>query len=203
MIESPEASDALAGIRSSEADDADLIRRSVDVPEVFAELFDRHGQALHRYIARRLGADAADDLVSEAFLIAFSRRADYDAVYRDARPWLYGIATKLIGRRRRDEIRLLRAMSRVSVGVDTELSEDLVIDRVAAQAVRGRLLDALAGLPAAHRDTLLLIASGLSHDEVAAALDVPTGTIASRLARARGKLRSALGGANPIHARED
>ena len=203
MIESTEASGVPAGIRSSEADDAELIRRSVGVPEVFAELFDRHGRALHRYIARRLGADAADDLVSEAFLIAFSRRADYDGAYRDARPWLYGIATNLIGRRRRDEIRLLRALSRVGVGADTELSEDLVIDRVAAQAVRGRLLNALAGLPAPHRDTLLLVASGLSLDEVAAALNVPAGTIASRLARSRRKLRSALGGVNPVQARED
>jgi RNA polymerase sigma factor (sigma-70 family) len=203
VIESAEASDAIAGTGPSEADDAALIRRSVDVPEVFAQLFDRHGEALHRYIARRLGADAADDLVSEAFLIAFTRRADYDGVYRDARPWLYGIATNLIGRRRRDEIRFLRALSRVGADVDTELSEDRVIDKVAAQAVRGRLLHALAGLPAAYRDTLLLVASGLSHDEVAAALNVPAGTIASRLARARGKLRSALGGANPVQARED
>jgi Sigma-70, region 4 len=46
-------------------------------------------------------------------------------------------------------------------------------------------------------------ASGLSHDEVAAALNVPAGTIASRLARARRKLRSALGGGNPVQARED
>jgi RNA polymerase sigma-70 factor (ECF subfamily) len=109
----------------------------------------------------------------------------------------------LIGRRRRDEIRFLRALSRVGADVDTELSEDRVIDKVAAQTVRGRLVHALAGLPAAYRDTLLLVASGLSHDEVAAALNVPAGTIASRLARARGKLRSALGGANPVQARED
>ena len=144
MIESTDAADAIPRTGPSETDDAELIRQSVDVPEAFAQLFDRHGEALHRYIARRLGADAADDLVSEAFLIAFTRRADYDDGYRDARPWLYGIATNLIGRHRRDEIRFLRALRRVSAGVDTELSEDRVIDKVAAQAMRGRLLHAFA-----------------------------------------------------------
>lgn len=65
-----------------------------------------HPASLH---CAELGADAADDLVSEAFLIAFRRRAGYKSDYRDASPWLYGIATNLIGRRRREEVRFLRA----------------------------------------------------------------------------------------------
>ena len=55
-------------------DDASLVAESLDSPERFASLFDRHAPAIHRYIARRLGPDAADDLVAETFLIAFQRR---------------------------------------------------------------------------------------------------------------------------------
>lgn len=192
-----------ADVPPHDEDDAELIRRSIAVPECFALLFERHAPALHRFIARRLGADAADDLVSEAFLIAFRQRSSYNTGYRDAMPWLYGIATNLIGRRRREEVRFLRALSRASVSAGAELVADQVVDRVAAQAVRGRLLEALASLSPPLRDTLLLVASGLSHEEVSAALGIPAGTVASRLARARSKVRAALGGGNPIQARED
>src|SRR5262249_51576104 len=83
------------------SDDAALITPSLHTPDCFGALFDRHAPAISRYIARRLGPDAADDLVAETFLAAFRRRARYDAAQADARPWLYGIATRLIGRHRR------------------------------------------------------------------------------------------------------
>lgn len=179
------------------ADDAGLIKLSVSRPECFAALFDRHADAIYRYVARRLGSDAADDLVSETFLIAFQHRGRYDSEHADARPWLYGIATNLVGRRRRDEVRFFRAIARTGVSSAAVPLADRVTERVAAQAVRGDLVAAMAALSAAHRDTLLLVASGLSHEETARALGVPTGTVASRLARARRKLRAALGDINP------
>lgn len=57
-----------------------------------------------------------------------------DGARGDTGPWLYGIATNLISRRWRDEIRPLRALSRTGSRLDSELSEDQVIDKVAAQA---------------------------------------------------------------------
>ena len=63
-------------------------------------VFDRHAAAIHGYIARRLGRDAADDLVGETFLVAFGPRDGYDPDQPSARPWLYGIATRLVSRRR-------------------------------------------------------------------------------------------------------
>jgi len=93
-------------------DDAALIARSLHAPECFGVLFDRHAPAIGRYIARRLGPDAADDLVAETFLVAFRRRGHYDLAHGDARPWLYGIATRLIGRHRRQEVRFFRAIAR-------------------------------------------------------------------------------------------
>ena len=60
---------------------------------------------IRRYVTRRIGAEAAEDVVAETFLAAFRQRGVYDVTRIDARPWLYGIATNLIGRYRRSEIR--------------------------------------------------------------------------------------------------
>jgi DNA-directed RNA polymerase specialized sigma24 family protein len=52
-------------------DDAAVIRLSLDEPERFEVLFLRHAPRVQRYVARRLGAGAADDIVAETFLLAF------------------------------------------------------------------------------------------------------------------------------------
>ena len=85
------------GSQRGQPDDAGLIAESCRVPERFGAVFDRHATAIHGYIARRLGRDAADDLVAETFLVAFRQRASYEPDQPSARPWLYGIATRLVG----------------------------------------------------------------------------------------------------------
>src|SRR3954449_6175990 len=75
--------------------DAELIARSLDEPEHFAVLFDRHAAVVQRHLRPREG-DLADDLLSETFLIAFRRRAAYRAVHVEVRPWLIGIATHVV-----------------------------------------------------------------------------------------------------------
>jgi RNA polymerase sigma-70 factor (ECF subfamily) len=186
-----------------EAADATLIRKSVLVPERFAAIFDRHAVALHRYVARRLGPDAADDVVAETFLRAFQRRSGYDMSFPDARPWLFGIATNLIAHRRRSEVRLLRAMARTGIDPAAEPADAGVVDRVVAGSARPELAAALATLSTGDRDVLLLTASGFGYAETARALGVPVGTVSSRLGRARKKLREALGGTNPISGEPD
>lgn len=178
-------------------DDAALIAESLRTPERFGVLFDRHAPAIHRYAVRRLGPDMADDIVADTFLAAFRRRHRYDPAHADARPWLFGIATRLIGRHRRDEIRFFRAIGRTGVDPATEQVADLATDRAAASAVRRQLADAIAGLSQAHRDVLLLTASGFGYAEVAGALGIPVGTVSSRLVRARAKVRVSLGGSDP------
>src|SRR6204780_1121057 len=177
-----------------DADDATVIRLSRNEPERFTVLFRRHAPQLQRYVVRRLGPDAADDIVAETFLLAFRQRDRYDPERADARPWLYGIATNLIGRHRRAEIRQYRALARTGADPVMESFTDRVDDRVSASAASRQLAAALAGLPAAHRDTLLLVAWGdLSYEEAARALGVPVGTVRSRLSRARSRLRRTLG----------
>ena len=185
-------------------DDAALIAASRDEPETFAELYDRHAGPIHRYVTRRLGPGAADDIVAETFLAAFRARHRYDLDRADARPWLYGIAANLIGKRRRSEVAMLRAYARSGVDPVAEGYADLVDDRVSAAAVKRELAAALAGLAARDRDVLLLIAwADFSYDEVAVALKIPLGTVRSRLNRARQKVRTALGGQNPTSLREE
>jgi RNA polymerase sigma-70 factor (ECF subfamily) len=182
----------------ADVDDAAVIQLSRHEPEHFTVLFRRHAPHIQRYAVRRIGLDAADDIVAETFLLAFRQRDSYDQARADARPWLYGIATNLIGRHHRDEIRLYRALARTGADPVTEAFTDRVDDRVSAGTATRRLAAGLAGLPAELRDTLLLVTWGdLSYEEAAMALGVPVGTVRSRVSRARGKLRRALGGTNP------
>ncbi|MFF7390473.1 RNA polymerase sigma factor [Streptomyces scabiei] len=187
-----------------EESDARVIERSREEPELFAVLYDRHADAVHRYAARRLGPEAAEDLMAETFAIAFQRRHTYDLQRPDARPWLFGVATNVLGRHRRAEARRFRALARLPEPVEHEEPvADRAVARAGATGVRRELAAALAGLSARHRDVVLLVAwAGLDYEEAAQALDVPVGTIRSRLNRARGRLREALGGSDPTAFRE-
>ncbi len=72
----PDRPPALRAIPDAPPTDAELVAQSLEQPEHFAALFDRHAAAVHRYLGRRVG-DLADDLLSETFLIAFRRRSAY------------------------------------------------------------------------------------------------------------------------------
>ena len=93
--------------------DGELIAQSSTMPDAFHELFDRHFKAVHRYLARRVGRDRADDLASQTFTVAFTRRTTFRTDATDARPWLLGIATNLLMNERRAEQRSLEAVARI------------------------------------------------------------------------------------------
>ncbi|PCG83018.1 RNA polymerase subunit sigma-70 [Streptomyces sp. WZ.A104] len=174
----------------TERDDAVVITQSLDEPELFAGLYDRHAPDIHRYAARRLGEGAADDITAETFLIAFRTRDRYDTSHRLARPWLYGIAANLIGKHRRSEVRALKALARTGHDPVAASWSDRSDDRIAVQAP---LAGALAALSPGDRHVLLLVAwADLGYQEVADALRIPLGTVRSRLNRARRKVREAL-----------
>lgn len=179
--------------------DAQAIAASRDDPNAFAVLYDRYAGQLYRYAYRRLGPGFAEDAVADTFAAAFARRTCFDAVRGPVRPWLFGIlARELAGHHRREEARL-KAMARMSGEAPTDEVADRVSADVTAQAMRGPLAAALAALPERDRSVLLLVAWGdLSYDEVAEALRIPIGTVRSRLNRARRKVRTALGGVDPI-----
>ncbi|WP_245642482.1 RNA polymerase sigma factor [Nonomuraea candida] len=179
--------------------DSEIITSSLDDPEQFATLFDRYAAMLYRYISFRLGPELADDLVGETFLIAFRRRAAYDISYREARPWLLGIATKLITAHRRTEVSRYRALERQGPARPVEGPEEAITRDLTAQGSRTDLLNALAQLSRGDRDVLLLVAwSDMTYEEAARALGIPVGTVKSRLNRARRKVRRTLGEINPL-----
>ncbi len=183
------------GVSAHADDDASAITRSLADPEEFAVIFERHYDEIHRYLRRRHPQEA-DELAAEVFVSAFEARARYRAMGASARPWLYGIASNLLAKRRRTERRALRAHAR-SGGRRLDPGDDY--ERARERADAERLSAAVAGavgrLRGPERDTLLLYAlSDLSYEEVAFALEVPVGTVRSRLARARARAGGELAG---------
>jgi RNA polymerase sigma factor (sigma-70 family) len=174
--------------------DAEVLARASRHPERFGVIFDRHFATIHRYLERRIGSDGADELAGDVFRIAFERRGLFRPHHESALPWLYGLTSNLLLKHWRRERRHLHALARFGGGYGSPVVElDEVDDRLTARAARTRLLEALASLPAHDRDVVLLVAwEELSYDEVAAALDIPAGTVRSRLNRARRLLRELL-----------
>ncbi|MBC7763420.1 MAG: sigma-70 family RNA polymerase sigma factor [Candidatus Saccharibacteria bacterium] len=172
--------------------DSEIIDRSRDTPAAFSELYDKHSAMIHRYVSGRVGAQVADDVMSETFLIAFEQRNNFDKTRDDASPWLYGIATTLLKQHARQEARAWKGMvadGRGRVGYNEIEAAD---SRVDAQREIKRLSSSLWKMHARDRDVLLLHAWGdLDYEGIAQALDLPIGTVRSRLNRARRLLRTA------------
>jgi len=166
-------------------DDSAIIAESLERPDRFGELYERHHQAVFRYVRSRVG-NSADDVVGDTFAEAFRRRAKFDATRGSScLPWLLGIATNMIDRRRELERRWLRPDP--TVGVSSSVDRlDEVDRRIDDARLTPALMAALAQLRRRDRTALLLhVAADLSVEEVAVALDVPPGTVKSRLHRAR------------------
>jgi len=163
--------------------DAQVIRRSLSDPPAFGAIFERHFDALHGYARRRIGADLAEEIATETFTRAFDRRRTFDFHYADARPWLLGIAANLLRRHWRTERRRLEAYARAA-DRESPPPHDLA---------RADVVAALDELSRDERETLFLFAvADLSYEEIALGLAIPVGTVRSRLARARGRVRAGL-----------
>jgi RNA polymerase sigma factor (sigma-70 family) len=188
----------------TQASDADLIVRSLAEPDLFTAVFDRHSAEILRYAYARLGPELAEDVTAETFLDAFRRRSTYDCAWSDARPWLYGIAVRQIGRHRRVEARRLRLLRSALADGPIEDHSDRAAERVTAERLGPRLATVVAALPQQDRELLLLIAwAELSYAEVATALGTTASAVKSRLHRIRVKLRQELGGSNPMNEEND
>ena len=138
----------------------------------------------------RLGPDA-DDAVGDTFMIAFRTRSRFDARSgRSALPWLLGIATNVIARRREAEQRWLR---RPPAEPDSPDRSDEADSRLDGDRLAPWLRCALDELSRGDRDALVLhVVGDLLVEDVARSLGIPPGTVKSRLHRARRILAAQL-----------
>lgn len=153
----------------------------------FNALVRDHGPSMYRIAYRMVGdRHEAEDLVQEAFRSAWKSRRNYQAGRGD-RAWLASILRRrVIDRwRKRPPPNVLSSDSALEVSVP---GEDPL-----ANEFSDEMQHALGQLPGELRETLLLVVVGeLTHQEVAHLLDIPLGTVLSRVSRARKRLREYL-----------
>ncbi len=181
--------------------DAAIIAESLIDPERFEVVFERHFDAVVRFASGRVGLVHAGDIAGEAFARAFRLRGRFDQNHANALPWLFGIAANVCrehlrktSRGRRASNRVVHVTDRGGHGFELEATE-----RVDALAQRSDILDALSRLSEDEYAVLSLVAlAGYSYQEVANSLGIPIGTVRSRLARARRRVKELLEGDRPI-----
>lgn len=185
--------------------DAEIIVASLEQSEAFAVIYERHHDTIFRYVARRVGVDRAADLTAEVFLRAFRLRRRYDPDRASCRPWLYGIATNVVG----DDLRRFKRQQRIYLVIagrvpppeDPYQRSD---EQLTAAAIGGELNRALGSLRSVDRNVFLLYAiENLTYQETADALRIPIGTVRSRLARARRTIRELIPDLEQRTAREN
>lgn len=183
--------------RSDVSDDGALLARSVRDPDAFEVVFERHHAAVFRYLVSRVGAAVAEDVLADTFLHAFATRRRFDpSRATSALPWLLGIATKRMARQRRAQAKWVAECVAASAAPGhAEDGSDRSIERADAAELAGQLSSALDALSAKEREPLLLhVLGGLTYEEVGVALDLPVGTVRSRISRARSRLAGLLDG---------
>lgn len=183
--------------------DRDLWALAADGDEAaFGVLFERHAKSVYNFCFRRT-ADwaAAEDLASVVFLQAW-RHLHMPLRGESALPWLLGVALNVLRDHHRSLRRFRQALRRVPPPTDVPDFADDLARRIDDERDMREVLAIVARLPVRDQDALFCSWSGLSYEEVAAALDLPVGTVRSRLFRARARLRE-LAGANGHYPGEE
>jgi RNA polymerase sigma-70 factor (ECF subfamily) len=153
--------------------------------ERFERLYEQHFDRVAAYLLARVDRDAAADALAGTFEVAWRRIAD---VPEHELPWLLGVARRVLANARRSRARQAALVERMSSAAAPLTGGD---DEDAA--VTAGLAAAIAQLTASQQEALLLIAwDGLSEREAALALGCSRAAFASRLHRARARVRDAI-----------
>jgi RNA polymerase sigma-70 factor (ECF subfamily) len=176
---------------ASAPDDADLMQRlaSGDLGAL-GQLYDRHWNDVHRFLVHATSdATDAEDLAQNVFLTAASIAARFDG-RTSCRPWLIGIAARLAERRWQRHGRVARYLARLASHVSRRTDPTAALE---ARSTLDRVAAALAEMAPAKRIVVLMVElEGLSCEEIARALEIPLGTVWTRLHAARKELRKAV-----------
>lgn len=165
----------------------------------YAELVDRYQRQITNYVCRMLGNyEDAVDLSQDVFLKAYQALDTYKPRYPFA-AWLFRIARNAaIDEIRRKRLQTVSLDEPIDVGDGTvERQVDAEVPgpegRLLTSEFRGRVADAIEQLPDKYREPIVLRHAGeLSYDEIAEALELPIGTVKTRIFRAREQLRRSL-----------
>jgi RNA polymerase sigma-70 factor, ECF subfamily len=174
--------------------DEDLLARLGDGDdEAFALLYDRHSRVTYSLAYRLLGSrEAAEDLVQDVFLAAWRGAGSYSALRGSVRTWILSI----VHHRGVDRLRTSAAMVRRQEALEVEEhgrtapdAADVALGAVEAQSVRKALDD----LPPEQLDVVkLAYYGGFTHHEIAEMLQVPLGTVKSRMRLALDRIRRTM-----------
>jgi len=185
--------------RMDQTDDALLLRRIADGDrEAFRLFYERYAGRLLAYV-RAIGRqrDAAEDVVQEVFLSVWRKAASYRPDRGDVAGWLYTITrNRLVDRWRR----------KGGVVEESELDFDLLASK--ERGAESKIVDlsvrkALSGLSLEQREALeLAYFGGLTYEETAARLDLPLGTLKSRIRAGLARLRTILSESAPGRGQE-
>jgi RNA polymerase sigma factor (sigma-70 family) len=152
--------------------------------------YERWAGLVHGIAVRSLGSSAdAEDVTQQVFVAVWHSRADFDPGRGTLGAWLVAIARNKIADVRRARLRDQRVLAQVAgraAVADAEIASDVVVDRVV-------LADELARLPDPARLVMTLaFGSDLTHEQVAATLQLPLGTVKSHIRRSLLRLRARL-----------
>jgi RNA polymerase sigma-70 factor (ECF subfamily) len=162
----------------------------VDPRAQFTHLYSEYHDTVLRYAVRRTDPDTARDVVAETFLVVWRRLSAVPPEARDVRPWLYGVARRVLANtersRRRAELLTAQLRDRAWTAESQQDVADSITDRV-------RLDEALKQLSEKDREVLRLVGwEELDMSEAAVVMGCSRATMAVRLHRARKRLALAL-----------
>ncbi len=178
---------------NNESDEALIQAVKEGDPEAFGPLIERHKIAIYRLVYRMVhNRDDAEDLVQEIFIKAYKGIKSFKPGYKFL-PWLSRIAVNhtlnFIKKEKKVEVQPLEWVANYNDGKNNP------VEIVKQKILKEKVLAAMEQLPNEYRIVLLLrVEEGLSYEEIGQVLNIPRGTVMSRLARARQRLKELLEG---------